>query len=142
MDKKQVRVGVMGYSGQKFDINKANESLKSAFDIIEDMFPESEIIVVSGYTNLGVPALAYAEAVKRGWKTAGVACNQAKEYPVFPCDEVTLVGENWGDESPTFLKTSDLFVRVGGGGQSKRETAAAIAAGKTVYEYELEALPS
>lgn len=137
---KPVFVGIMGYSGQKFDIDRAKQLLCEAFSLIEEKYPNRQIAVVSGYTNLGIPALAYAEATKRGWETIGVACSKAKEYEVFPCNKVYIVGENWGDESPVFLDMCKVFVRVGGGGQSLRECAQAKEDGKTVYEYELEAI--
>lgn len=135
-------VGVMGYSGQKFDTARALEYLQEAFDKIAADAEDREIVIVSGYTNLGIPALAYKEAADRGWKTAGVACSKATEYECFECDEVYTVGDNWGDESPTFLDMCEIFVRVGGGGQSRRETASAIADGKIVLEYDLAALPA
>ena len=49
--------------------------------------------------------------------------SKAKGYPCFNCDYVEIVGSEWGEESGTFLNSIDLFIRVGGGGQSKRETA-------------------
>ena len=118
-----VRVGVVGYSGQKFDETKAKELLHGAFEKIHQQWPHSIIVVVSGYTDLGIPALAYREAKSRGWKTAGIACSKAKDYACFDCDYVEIVGSDWGQESETFLNSIDVFVRIGGGGQSKRETA-------------------
>lgn len=138
-----LNVGVMGYSGAKFDINRAKYLIATAFDLVAENNPGRQIIIVSGYTNLGIPALAYAESIKRGWKTVGVACARANDADseVFPCDDVYIVGEEWGDESPTFLNMCHAFIRVGGGKQSLRETAQAKAEGKTVLEYELPILP-
>ena len=48
-----------------------------------------------------------------------------------------IVGENWGDESETFVRSIDGILRVGGGGQSKREVAAVREKGGEVIEYEL-----
>lgn len=138
---KSIYVGVMGYSSQKFDVNRANAYLSQAFDLIKIEFPNQPIVIVSGYTNLGIPALAYAEAVHRGWKTAGVACSKAKNYECFPCDEIHIIGENWGDESSSFLNMCQIFIRVGGGRQSLREATQAKVDKKPVYEYELEAQP-
>lgn len=135
---KKIYVGVMGYSGQKFDATKAQDMLCKAFDAIEKDHQHDNIWVVSGYTNLGIPALAYKEAIRRNWQTMGIACKLASSYAVFPCDEVKLVGENWGDESPTFLAQCQVFVRVGGGKQSHREIEQAKADGKKVYEFELK----
>jgi len=47
------------------------------------------------------------------------------------------VGQAWGDESPTFLNSIDVLVRVGGGKQALRETAAMKASGQPVIEYDL-----
>lgn len=138
MDNLTLKIGVMGYSAQQFDNATAQQMIEAAFDFIASNHPGRAISVVSGYTDLGIPHFAYAEAAKRGWKTVGVACSKAKEYAVYPCDEVQIVGTKWGDESPTFLAMCDVFVRVGGGNQSRREAQEARAQGKIVYEYELD----
>lgn len=139
----KLSVGVMGYSGAKFNKDRAKQLISEAFDQVVKEYPAHKIIIVSGYTNIGIPALAYAEAIKRGWKTIGVACARANDpdSEVFPCDSVFIVGENWGDESATFLEMCQFFIRVGGGKQSLRETAEAKAEGKTVLEYELAMIP-
>ena len=140
--RKKIYVGVMGYSSQKFDIDKAWNMLSQAFDDIRKKYSDFEIWIVSGYTWMGIPALAYGQAKRRHWMTMGIACEKAADYKVFPCDNVLIVGENWGDESPTFLAQCQIFVRVGGGNQSHREIEQAKADRKPVYEYELEALPN
>lgn len=131
-------VGVMGFSSQEFDKEKALMFLQQAFDQIRTLTtPGVRIEIVSGYTNLGIPGLAYAEAAQRGWKTVGIACEKAKEYELFPCDEILIVGENWGDESQTFLDRCDTFIRIGGGKQTIKETVLAKALGKPIKEYDL-----
>lgn len=137
--KKRLYVGVMGYSSQRFDTDKAWELLGQAFDAIQRVYSDYEIWIVSGYTWMGIPALAYHQARSRHWMTMGIACKSAFEHAVFPCDEVQIVGEKWGDESPTFLAQCQIFVRVGGGKQSHREIEQAKTDGKITYEYELEA---
>lgn len=137
--RKKIYVGVMGYSSQKFDTDKAWNLLGQAFDDIQRKHFGYEIWIVSGYTWMGIPALAYHQAKNRHWMTMGIACKKANEYEVFPCDDVVIVGEDWGDESPTFLAQCQIFVRVGGGKQSHREIEQAKADGKITYEYELEA---
>ncbi|HLD37442.1 MAG TPA: hypothetical protein VJA86_02555, partial [Candidatus Nanoarchaeia archaeon] len=69
--------------------------------------------------------------------TAGIACSKANEYECFPVDEKVIVGNEWGEESQTFLNSIDVLVRVGGGSQSKREILEAKANGKPVFEYDL-----
>ena len=124
---REARIGVVGYSAQKFDEAEATRLLRRAFNGIDYGFDRrfyfGPVAVVSGLTDLGIPALAYREAVSRGWRTIGIACSKAVEYPCFPVDKRIIVGDNWGDESPTFLNSIDFLVRVGGGKQAMREAA-------------------
>lgn len=135
--KAKLRVGVVGYSSQDFDCEAALGLIRKAFDEID---PTADIEIVSGLTDLGIPALAYEEAVRRGWKTVGIACAKAYEYEWFPVDDVIIHGENWGDESPVFLKMIDLLIRIGGGVQSHFEAYSAKAEGKRLMEFDLPAL--
>ena len=138
----RLRIGIMGYSGQLFDVEKAKQNLNQAFDLIGLLTPPLfKIEVVSGLTYLGIPGIAYDLAVERGWDTIGIACAKAQDYRVFPCNKSIIVGKKWGQESPTFLRYCDIFIRVGGGNQTMDETAAAKAMGKKVLEFDLESLP-
>lgn len=117
-----IRVGLVGYSAGKFDENRAARLIELAFDAIDKFFPNNKAFaLVSGLTNVGIPALGYKEAVRRDWKTVGIACARAKEYECFPVDEEFIVGEEWGDESDTFLENIDCLVRIGGGEQANYE---------------------
>jgi hypothetical protein len=131
-----VNVGVVGYSAQDFNRTKAKQHLEKAFDKIEVKHNEQPIIV-SGLTDQGIPALAYREASKRGWKTVGIACKKADEYECYPVNEriVRDEWEDWGDESEKFLSRIDVLVRVGGGKQTKNEIGKARQKGITI-EYE------
>lgn len=133
----EVRIGVVGYSAQRFDKAEAMKMIIDAYDKIDLQNPDVPKKVVSGLTNVGMPALAYKEAAARGWKTAGIACSKANEYECFPVDEKIIVGNDWGEESQAFLNSIDVLVRVGGGNQSKRETLEAKTSGKPVFEYDL-----
>jgi len=135
----EIKIGVVGYSAQKFDEPEAVRMLREAYDTIDSQYAGKSKAVVSGLTDLGIPALAYREAVSRDWRTVGVACSKAKDYDCFPVDEEQIVGNEWGDESPTFLKSLDVLVRVGGGKQSMRETAEFRESGRPVFEYDLPA---
>lgn len=119
------RIGVVGYSGQKFDTDKARQLIATGIDALLSMQYDLPVTVeiVSGLTDLGVPAIAYRYAVEQGYRTVGVAAKKAANYDLFPVDEKILVGENWGDESPTFLAKIDAMLKVGGGKQSEREFA-------------------
>ena len=134
-------IGVVGYCPPtRFDEPEARRMIKEAYNKIAEDHVGSDFVVVSGLTNVGVLAIAYAEAVRRGWKTIGVACERAMEHELFPVDEQVVVGENWGDESEAFLNRLDCMVRVGTGSQSIRETDAIRASGKPTYEYNLPPL--
>jgi hypothetical protein len=134
-----MRVGVVGYSGQKFDERVGKIMVGVALNA-RHAESQSDIIIVSGYTNLGIPKLAYEYAKEFGYKTIGVACSKAAQYECFPCDRVHLIGDNWGDESGAFLASIDVLVRIGGGVQSKKECQEAKTLGIPVVEYELEAI--
>lgn len=152
----KLRIGVTGYSAQKFDQEEAELLLNSAFDAINMKYPDrqsltrnekpiravrtNEKIVVSGLTNLGIPGLAYRLAEKRGWKTIGIACSKAEEYECWPVNKKIIVGKEWGDESQTFLDSIDILIRIGGGQQAKRETETFKKTNKPVIEFELETI--
>lgn len=137
----EIKVGVVGYCPPtKFDEVEARHMIVGAFDKIQAQFGDRVIAVVSGLTNVGVLAIAYDEAAKRGWRTVGIACERAQEHPHYPVDEKTIIGANWGDESPTFLAELDAIVRIGGGKQSIRETDAIKARGLPTFEYDLPVL--
>jgi hypothetical protein len=127
------RVGVVGFSNPNFDRHKAAEYLAGAFSSIQ-----GKALVVSGLTDLGIPALAYRVAKNFSFKTAGIACKKAEDYDLYPVDvPPIIVGDNWGDESKTFLDSIDMLVRVGGGKQSLEECNEAKKQGIKVVEYDL-----
>lgn len=134
-----IKIGVVGYSAQKFDEGAARTALNNLFDAASS--GRHDVTVVSGLTDLGIPAVAYRIAQERGWQTAGVACAKAQDYECFPVDEQTIVGDNWGDESETFLATCDVLIRIGGGKQSLAEVAQFKETGRPVYEFDLASLP-
>ncbi len=133
----EVHIGVVGYSLQHFNEEKAAAIIEAAFDELDIIYVGKIKVVVSGLTNMGIPKLAYQEAVSRGWRTVGIACEKANQYELFPVDKQIIVGKKWGDESPTFLNSIDVLIRVGGGEDSMREVNTFKQMGKSVYEYEL-----
>jgi len=132
----KLRIGVVGYS-TNVDETKALELIVDAFDKINAEHPE-EKEVVSGFTDIGISAIAYREAKRRKWRTVGIACKKAFKHPCYVVDDYKIIGENWGDESKTFLDSIDVLVRVGGGNQAMKETEEFKKTGKPVYEYELQ----
>ncbi len=138
MNENVLNIGVVGYCPPtQFDAVEARRMIEDAYSQIETLFPEKSKTVVSGLTNVGVLAIAYAAAVERGWKTVGIACKRAEEHELFPVDEKKIVGENWGDESEAFLASIDVIVRIGTGPQSMREAQRCRDDGKLALEYDL-----
>lgn len=134
--KKTTKIGFVGFSDKKFDKEKAQEYIKEAFDdLIKD---EEKVEIVSGLTDLGIPALVYKEAEKRKIKTVGIACKKAEQYKCFKCDKVILVGNEWGDESKEFLDYIDILVKIGGGKQAEKEFKQAKEKGIKTLEFELK----
>lgn len=138
--KKCLSVGVVGFSNQDFDKDKAFQILAQTFELIESLAsPIIPIEVVSGLTSMGIPLMAYEFAYNHGWKTVGIACSKAYEYSIFDCDEKIIVGKKWGAESRRFLKRCDIIIRVGGGKQSFKEIKKAKELGIRVLEFDLPA---
>lgn len=127
-----IRIGVIGYSKQTFDEGHAGMDIFLALHNIKHTYETKiqkkiQVELVSGLTDIGIPALAYryAKSVFSDSlvKTVGIACAKAREYPQFPVDEKHIIGTEWGDESEYFINNIDCLVRVGGGEQSMKEAA-------------------
>ncbi|MCK4260816.1 MAG: hypothetical protein KAX49_17700 [Halanaerobiales bacterium] len=116
-----LRIGIIGYSAQRFNKRKARKYIKRVFDFIDKQYIHTWKTVVLGLTDLGIPALAYREAVKKGWQTEGIACDKAFDYLCFPVNRTIIIGVDWGDESKVFLESLNILIRIGGGKQSIRE---------------------
>ncbi len=116
-----LKVGITGFSGQSFDEVKAQQIIATLFERLQKKNPHKSIEIVSGYTALGVPLIAYQAAVQHNFITVGIASKQSGEYECFPCDKVIIKGELWGDESATFLEYIDCFYKIGGGSQAVKE---------------------
>ena len=79
---KVINVGVVGFSSGKFDKTKAGEELMYALFDIRDIYwkqfgTRCKFKIVSGLTDMGVPAIAYKEAkfvLGSKTKTVGIAC--------------------------------------------------------------------
>ena len=134
-----LKIGVIGYSSSKFDETIAKALMEIALDMVESTHKDknNEYKIVSGLTDLGIPAIAYRMATKREWGTMGVACEEAKEYDCYNVDEKIIIGKKWGDESKTFLDNIDVLIRIGGGEQSMDEVKKAKKTNIPVYEYDL-----
>lgn len=138
---KKLSIGVAGYCPpSNFDIKEARRMINEAYDDIEKKYQDYQIEIVSGLSYVGVLAIAYEEAVKRKWRTVGIASKKVLTYPLFPVDEKIIVGNSWGEESPTFISRIDGIVRIGMGEQSLRETKEVRESGKPTWEYDLPLL--
>jgi hypothetical protein len=134
-----MRVGVVGYSAQKFDMIEAMCLLHRSLKIL-DVKQRKISWIVSGLTDMGIPSIAYTFATDRNIPTMGIACAKSKNYVCYPCDRVHIIGTEWGDESETFLASIDVLIRIGGGKQSLAECEKAKAYGIPVQENELAAI--
>ena len=131
------RIGLVGYSRDNFDHELAEQYLRQAFETLKQQF-NRHVVLVSGWTDCGIPALGYRVAKELGWKTEGLSAQQAMEYDLFPVDYSKIVGEKFGDESEYFINSISKLIRVGGGPQSLKEVQMAKEKGIPVIEFELE----
>jgi hypothetical protein len=131
---KKMNVGVIGYSAQKFDEVLAKKLILEGLNKIGI---ENISCIVSGLTNIGIPKIAYEIATELKLETIGIACKLANDYDLFPVDKEIIVGDNWGDESETFLNYIDCLIKVGGGKQSEEEYKKF---NKTKFKFELPAM--
>lgn len=121
---KVLKIGIVGFSRNQFDQKRARIILAELFEELKNKHPEKEIEIVSGYTDSGVPKIAYELADQFHFTTVGYSANQALKVKsgVYPVKKVILKGERFGDESEAFVDYIDGLIRVGGGAQSGRET--------------------
>ncbi len=121
---KTIKYGIVGFSRNQFDKQTAFQILNELFSKIKEKHPDKTIEIVSGYTNAGVPKIAYELSDKFGFVTVGFSAQQALKVRsgVYPVKKVILKGERFGDESEDFVRYIDALIRVGGGKQSRHET--------------------
>jgi len=118
-----LKIGVVGFSSNQFNHKEASLKLKKLLDHIVRNHGKEGLVLVSGYTNSGVPKIAYDWAVELGMETVGFSAKQALtvDSGVYPVDKVILVGEKFGEESQSFVEYIDILIRIGGGNQSRHE---------------------
>jgi len=118
-----LKIGVVGFSRNQFDKKTAILQLRNHIEHFIEKYPDHKISIVSGYTNMGVPKLAYQIADDLSLHTVGFSAKQALRVRsgVYPVKEEILVGERFGDESEEFIRYIDVLLRVGGGPQSRKE---------------------
>lgn len=140
-------VGVTGFSGQwsaakigadpglKVTVDAATAALTDHLKQLKATYGD-KLALSSGATMEGVPKIIYDICAKEGIVAIGVACEKAFNYPLGSMKYLIIEGKEWGAESPTFLKTSDEILLLGGGGQAKREAIAAGLEGKKVSVFQ------
>lgn len=140
-------VGVTGFSGQwapakieadpalKATVNAATTALTDHLKRLKETYGD-KLILSSGATMEGVPKIIYDVCEREGITAMGVTCSKAFKYSLGKMDYLIVEGDEWGAESPTFLKTSDEILILGGGGQAKREAIAAGQEGKQVSVFQ------
>mgnify|MGYP000265038086 CR=1 FL=1 len=124
-------LGVLGYAGSWARSGYKGEALKRWVQKMTDALEESlvqekavhqeKLVVSSGATNLGVLQIAYALCEKHAILSLGVTPDRTLRYRIGKLDYLLPFGRSYGDESEVFLRTSDAFLLLGGGAQSKKE---------------------
>ena len=109
------------------DETLSDGAIISALDLINKLHFGEDITLVSGLTDVGIMRVGYRFARNLGWTLFGVTSGKAisKGYPLFEVDHQEIIGDNWGDESESFIayaKTATCyFINVAGGDQAGRE---------------------
>lgn len=128
-------IGIVGFSGAWQD--NARPEVKSTVErVINGLFdrvaePEP-VWCVSGATDFGVPAVAYAIAKQRDLYCVGVTAGEAQQFPLAALDRLVVVGDRFGDESRVFVDVCDRFWMIGGGSQAETEMRMAAHLGKPI----------
>ncbi len=119
-----ITIGVVGFSQNQFDKNAAREIIRAYYEKLAEEHGDKNIEIVSGYTNMGVPQIAYELADEFGFITVGFSAKQALRVRsgLYPVQKKILKGERFGDESQDFVRYINRLLRVGGGKQSRHET--------------------
>lgn len=119
-----MKIGVVGFSQDNIDHELAREILTRSFhQLIERHKHHEPIEIVSGLTNIGIPKIAYQIADELGFIKVGISAERALHVKcgIYPVDQQIIEGNEFGDESMTFIDYIDFLIRVGGGKQSHRE---------------------
>ena len=118
-----MRIGIVGFSSPHFDQETAQVLLRTKLQEIISGIDKKDIEIVSGYTNTGIPKIAYEIADNIGLKTVGFSAKKALKVGsgLYPVDKKIIFGKNFGDESQAFVNYIDILLRIGGGKQSRKE---------------------
>lgn len=116
-------IGVVGFSQNQFDKTMARTLIRTYYEKLADEHDDKIIEIVSGYTNMGIPKIAYELADEFGFVTVGFSAKQALRVRagLYPVKKKILQGERFGDESQAFVNYINRLLRVGGSKQSRAE---------------------
>ncbi|MFH1047449.1 MAG: hypothetical protein V1738_04055 [Patescibacteria group bacterium] len=132
-------IGVVGYlPPSEFDEKEALLRLQQSFDDIDRRWPDQLKAVVSGLTDVGIHAIAYREAERRGWMTVGICCRRAFDHNLYPCAVKVFAGKDFGDDEEVraFTKNLNCLVRIGDGPISRRITEQLRNEGLPIWEHD------
>lgn len=88
--------------------------------------------ITSGGTAYGGVEAMYSVANELGIRTNGLMSGKGLVLPWSQVDRMVYVGSEWGDESPAFVRSSDVVLAFSGGNQAKEEIQKAALSGKSV----------
>lgn len=146
---KEINIGFVGYSDDsKFDISEARNIIDVIFEDIEntyctDEYKNTNINIITGGTNLGIPKMIYEKAQQENNKYGnwfsliGVMAKEGYQYELYPCDIIFAIGDKFGDESKFFIEHLDVLYKIGGGKQAIEELKMAKDRKIPIAEYSL-----
>lgn len=120
-------LGVVSTSGSTTDINRLTKIAGPLLGGIQHgrLLPQ-RVIGLGGMTDLGGISVFYDVCLRARIDTAGIMCWQgASSRLARGAREMLIVGDNWSDESPTFLDLIDILLVLEPGQQGWHEALAA-----------------
>lgn len=133
------KIGVVGFS----DENKMHPDTYTLLanlikQICETDVKKNSFVFVGGYTNTGINRILYDCCKTNGVLIGAICSGKHKEYECWPdVDYLEVIGNEWGDESESFVNSLDLIIRIDGGEQSHSEILMAKEKDLQVEEFDL-----
>lgn len=124
----KLRVGFAGNSGRKSDLGRQKAIINQLLLSTDSRF-HGQIEGVSGMTNLcGVRAF-YEALEDLRINSSGIMSEKGLGYKLANAQRMVVWGSDWGNESDVFLRSIDILIALGGGGQTGNEIKAALKRG-------------
>lgn len=136
---KRLRIGVIGFRGESVNLLEAKEKLCTAFNTIEQDFPDvTGFEVYFDLLNLGVSPVALEVAEAMRWRTWGIlrAFNRADRENYGYLASGGVIGRDL-HEGDVILKEVDVLVRIGGSKKRQQWAEEFKRNGGHTYEYDL-----